>query len=62
MAEVKANQQHMKKVMAVQRQIIRLLLQPDGKRTVDPNVLTCTGDDCPVVLNCPGPECASPVK
>jgi hypothetical protein len=62
MAEVRANQQHLKKVMAVQRQIIRLLLQPDGKRTVDPNVLTCTGDDCPVVLACPGPECASPVK
>lgn len=62
MADVRANQQHLKKVIAVQRQIIRLLLQPDGRRTVDPNVLTCTGDDCPVVLACPGGECASPVK
>jgi hypothetical protein len=62
MDAVRANQQQVKKVIAVQRQIIRLLLQPDGKRTVDPNVLTCTGDNCPVVLACPGNECASPVK
>jgi hypothetical protein len=62
MAEVRANQQQMKKVIAVQRQIIRLLLQPEGKRSVNPAVLTCTGDNCPLVLDCPGNECVSPVK
>lgn len=62
MAEVRANQQYLKKVIAVERQIIRLLLQPEGKRSVNPAVLTCTGDNCPLVLDCPGGECASPVK
>lgn len=62
MAQVQANQQHLKKVIAVQRQIIRLLLQPEGKRAVNPAVLTCTGDNCPLVLDCPGNECVSPVK
>jgi hypothetical protein len=46
----------------VQKQIIRLLLTPEGRRAVDPSVLTCTGDDCPNVLACPGPECSFPIK
>jgi len=49
-------------VQAVQKQIIRLELTPEGRRAVDPDVLTCTGDDCPNVLACPGDECSFPVK
>ena len=49
-------------VQAVQRQVIRLLLTPEGRRAVNPMVLTCTGDDCPNVLACPGDECSFPIK
>jgi hypothetical protein len=49
-------------VKAVQRQTLRLLLTPEGRRAVNPLVLTCTGDDCPNVLDCPGRECDFPVK
>lgn len=59
--DVHENQQQLRKLFAVQRQIIRLLLQADGKRTVNPNVLTCTGANCPVVLDCPGTECSFPI-
>lgn len=48
-------------VKAAQRQILRLLLTPQGRRKVDPDVLTCTGDDCPQVLDCPGTECRFPI-
>jgi len=48
-------------VQAVQRQIIKLLLTPQGRRMVDPEVLTCTGADCPNVLDCPGDECDFPI-
>ncbi len=48
-------------VKAAQRQILRLLLTPQGRRKVDPDVLTCTGDDCPRVLDCPGGECRFPI-
>lgn len=61
-AAVDANEQRLKSVQAVQRQIIRLLLTPEGRRAVNPEVLTCTGDDCPSVLACPGGECSFPVK
>ena len=44
---------------AIQEQIIQLLLVPEGKRTVNPSVLTCTGNnDCPKVLACPGSGCS----
>jgi hypothetical protein len=59
---VTESNQRLKAVQAVQRQIIRLLLTPEGRRAVDPAVLTCTGDDCPNVLACPGDECSFPVK
>jgi hypothetical protein len=49
-------------VQAVQKQIIRLELTPEGRRAVNPEVLTCTGDDCPNVLACPGDECSFPIK
>jgi hypothetical protein len=61
-AAVKANEQRLKTVQAVQKQIIKLLLTPEGRRAVNPAVLTCTGDDCPNVLACPGPECSFPLK
>jgi hypothetical protein len=56
------NTQRLKSVQAVQRQIIRLELTPQGQRAVNPDVLTCTGDDCPAVLACPGDECSFPIK
>lgn len=49
-------------IKAGQRQIMRLLLTPEGRREIDPNVITCTGDNCPIVLDCPGNECAFPIK
>ncbi len=59
---VSENNDRLKVVQAVQKQIIRLLLTPEGRRRVDPAVLTCTGDDCPNVLDCPGNECSFPVR
>lgn len=51
-------EQQFKIVKAAQRQIMRLLLIDDAEdRRIDPAVLTCTGDDCPRVLDCPGKEC-----
>lgn len=47
---------------ALQRQTIKLLLTPEGLRTVEPAVLTCTGSDCPKLVACPGPECTFPIK
>ena len=58
---VNENTQRLKSTQAVQRAIIRLLLTPEGRRKVNPAVLTCTGDDCPAVLQCPGPECNFPI-
>ena len=44
---------------AIQEQIIQLMLVPDGRRVVNPLVLTCTGNnDCPKVLDCPGTQCS----
>jgi hypothetical protein len=59
---VNQNAQQLKVNQALQRQVIRLLLTPEGQRSVDPAVLTCTGDNCPKVLNCPGDECHFPIK
>ena len=40
------------------RQALKLLLTPEGLRSVDPAVMTCTGDNCPKLVICPGPECS----
>ena len=61
-AVVDMNTQQLKTGRALDTQIIRLLLTPEGNRQVNPAVFTCTGDNCPVVLNCPGNECSFPVK
>ena len=47
---------------ALERQAIKLLLTPEGLRTADPAVLTCTGDNCPKLVDCPGAECSFPIK
>ena len=41
--------------MARQAEILRLLITPSGKREINPDVLSCTGDNCPqadIVLSC----------
>ena len=41
--------------MARQAEILRLLITPSGKREINPDVLSCTGADCPqadIVLSC----------
>ncbi len=41
--------------MARQLEILRLLLTPSGNREINPDVLSCTGADCPLpgeILNC----------
>jgi hypothetical protein len=41
--------------MARQAEILRLLITPSGRREINPDVLSCTGDDCPqadIVLSC----------
>jgi len=50
--------QRLKVSEALERQTIKLLLTPEGLRTVDPAVMTCTGDNCPKLVLCPGPECS----
>jgi hypothetical protein len=59
---VDQNTQQLLVSKALDTQIIRLLLTPEGNRQVNPAVFTCTGDNCPKVLNCPGGECSFPVK
>jgi hypothetical protein len=59
---VDGNTQQLKVVQTLDTQIIRLLLTPEGLRAVNPLVMTCTGDNCPKVLNCPGNQCSFPVK
>ena len=45
---VDENQRLIKITMARQLEIMRLLITPAGRREINPDVLTCTGDDCPV--------------
>jgi hypothetical protein len=54
--------QRLKVNEALNRQIIKLLLTPEGRKAVDPAVLSCTGDDCPRVLDCPGAQCSFPIR
>lgn len=57
-AGVNEANQRLKVSETLQRTIIKLLLTPEGLRAVDPAALSCTGDNCPKVLDCPGTECA----
>lgn len=34
--------------MSRQLDVMRLMITPDGRREINEDVLTCTGDDCPV--------------
>jgi hypothetical protein len=54
--------QRLKVAEALERQTIKLLLTPEGLRAVDPAVMTCTGDNCPKLVACPGTECAFVIK
>ena len=57
------NTARLKSVQAMQKQTIKLLLTPEGRRVIDEtDVLTCLGDACPNVLDCPGGECGFPIK
>ncbi|HEY3841144.1 MAG TPA: hypothetical protein VGL72_31450 [Bryobacteraceae bacterium] len=41
------------------RQVMKLLLEPDGLKAINPAVLTCNGINCPNVLaNCPTAGCS----
>ncbi len=44
---VAENQRLIKMFMARQLEIMRLLITPDGRRQINVDVLTCTGDNCP---------------
>ena len=62
LAAIEENTARLKSVQAVQKQIIKLQLTPQGRRAVDEtDVLTCLGDACPNVLDCPGVECDFPL-
>jgi hypothetical protein len=45
---VDENQRLIKISMSRQLEVMRLLITPKGKRVVNEEVLTCTGDNCPV--------------
>jgi len=45
---VDENQRLIKITMSRQQEIMRLLITPSGRRLINMDVLTCTGDDCPV--------------
>ena len=45
---VDENQRLIKITMSRQQEIMRLLITPSGRRLINSDVLTCTGDDCPV--------------
>lgn len=59
---VDGNTQQLKVTQTLNTQIIRLLLTPEGRRSVNPDIFTCTGDNCPKVLNCPGDQCSFPIR
>ena len=45
---VNENQRLIKITMSRQLEIMRLLITPTGQRAINEDVLTCTGNDCPV--------------
>jgi hypothetical protein len=53
--------QRLKVAEALSRQTIELLLTPEGRRAVEPDVMTCTGDNCPSLVECPGAQCSFPL-
>ena len=46
---VDENQRLIKVFMSRQLEVLRLLITPNGQREINADVLTCTGDDCPVL-------------
>ena len=56
-ASVSLANQRLLKSLAVQTQVMKLELTPEGARIIAPSILTCTGSDCPTNLlaNCTGP-------
>ncbi len=46
---VDENQRLIKITMSRQLEVMRLLITPQGRREINPDVLSCTGDDCPAV-------------
>ncbi len=56
-ASVSLANQRLLKSLAVQTQLMKLELTPEGARIIAPSILTCTGSDCPTNLlaNCTGP-------
>jgi len=63
LAAIEENTARLKSVQAVQKQILKLQLTPAGRRAVnETDVLTCLGDACPNVLDCPGRECDFPIR
>jgi hypothetical protein len=45
---VDENQRLIKISMSRQLEVMRLLITPSGRRVINMDVLTCTGDDCPI--------------
>jgi hypothetical protein len=60
--EVHQNNQLLKKIYALERDLMRVILTNDGQKAASPTVLACTGDDCPLVLDCPGAQCKYPIR
>jgi len=56
-ASVDLANQRLLKSIAVQTELMKLVLTPEGQRVIVPSILTCTGSDCPTNLlsNCTGP-------
>ena len=48
---VDENQRLLNITMSRQLEILRLLITPEGQREINMDVLTCTGDDCPVAVD-----------
>lgn len=59
---IQENNQLLKKIYALERDLMKVMLTNDGQKAATPAALTCTGDDCPQVLNCPGTQCKYPIK
>jgi len=55
-ATANETQRLVKVSMSRQLELLRLEITPEGKREIDPDVLSCTGDDCPQaadIFSCP---------
>lgn len=50
-SSINENQRLLNITMARQLEILRLLITPEGQRKINMNVLTCSGDDCPIVVD-----------